>query len=74
LKQKKCVVVSFIFYFRKNAISLFKSKIDYGFFVIDESELDFYEQKCTEHYKFLSWQYRSDGHGGSKGGTLEECL
>jgi hypothetical protein len=47
---------------------------NYGFFVIDESELDFYEQKCSEHYKFLSWQSRSDGHGGSKGGTYEEYL
>lgn len=42
---------------------------NYGFFKIDESELEIYEQKCDEHYKFLSWQSRSDGHGGSKGGT-----
>ena len=47
---------------------------NYGFFVIDESELELYEQKCDEHYKFLSWQSRSDGHGGSKGGTYEEYL
>lgn len=47
---------------------------NYGFFEIDESELDVYEQKCNEHYKFLSWQSRSDGHGGSKGGTYEEYL
>ena len=28
---------------------------NYGFFEIDESELELYEQKCDEHYKFLSW-------------------
>ena len=47
---------------------------NYGFFEIDESELELYEQKCDEHYKFLSWQSRSDGHGGYKGGTYEEYL
>lgn len=47
---------------------------NYGFFEIDESEIEIYEQKCDEHYKFLSWQSRSDGHGGSKGGTYGEYL
>jgi len=47
---------------------------NYGFFPIDESEIDIYDQKCDEHYKFLSWQCRPDGHGGSKGGTYEEYL
>lgn len=45
---------------------------NYGFFAIDESEIETYEQKCDEHYKFLSWQCRSDG--GCKGGTYEEYL
>lgn len=48
--------------------------VNYGFFPIDESELDFYEHKSDDHYKFLSWQSRSDGHGGCKGGTYEEYL
>jgi len=25
-----------------------------------------------EYYEFLSWANRSDGHGGIKGGTIEE--
>jgi hypothetical protein len=47
---------------------------NYGFFTIEESQIETYEQKHNEHYKFLSWQSRSDGHGGSKGGTHEEYL
>ena len=47
---------------------------NYGFFAIEESEIETYEQKCDEHYKFLSWQSRSDGHGCSKGGAYEEYL
>lgn len=47
---------------------------NYGFFEIKESELEIYEKKRREYFKFLSWQSRSDGHGGSKGGTYEEFL
>lgn len=47
---------------------------NYDFFPIDESELDIYEEKCHEHYKFLGWLSRPDGHGGCKGGTYEEFL
>lgn len=28
--------------------------------------------KKKEYYEWLSWSCRSDGHGGSKGGTMEE--
>lgn len=47
---------------------------NYGFFAIDESEIKMYEKKSNEHYKFISWQNRPDGHGGVKGGTYEEYL
>lgn len=47
---------------------------NYGFFPISENELQMYEQKHDEYLKFSSWQSRSDGHGGSKGGTYEEYL
>lgn len=46
----------------------------YGFFPIEESEIKIYEQKNDDHCKFISWQTRSDGHGGIKGGTYEEYL
>ena len=43
---------------------------NYGFFPIDESEIEFYDKKHDEHYEFLNWQHRSDGHGDIKGGKL----
>lgn len=46
----------------------------YGFFPISEDEIPIYEKKCHEHYEFVSWQCRSDGHDGTKGGTYEEFL
>jgi len=46
---------------------------NYGFIPIDKSELKMYEHN-KEYHKFVSWQGRSDGHGGVKGGTYEEYL
>lgn len=46
----------------------------YGFFPIDESEIERYINKNDEYHKFISWQTRSDGHGGCKCGTYEEFL
>lgn len=43
-----------------------------GFFPIEEDEIPIYENKHNEYIKFISWQSRPDGHGGSKGGTFEE--
>ena len=47
---------------------------NYGFFPIEDSEVELYQKKSDDYYKFLSWQSRSDGHGGVKGGTYEEYL
>ncbi len=47
---------------------------NYDFFSIEENELEVYESKNNEYCKFISWQTRSDGHGGIKGGTYEEYL
>ena len=47
---------------------------NYDFFPIEESEIETYEKKSSDYYSFLSWQSRSDGHGGSKGGTQAEYL
>ena len=42
----------------------------YDFFPITESEIQTWEVHC----KYIIWSTRSDGHGGSKGGTFEEFL
>ena len=47
---------------------------NYDFFPIDEDEIEIYIVKNHEYHKFVSWQTRSDGHGGCKGGTYEEYL
>lgn len=46
----------------------------YDFFSIEEDEVEFYEEKCKFQMDFTIWQCRSDGHGGSKGGTMGEYL
>lgn len=47
---------------------------NYDFFPIDESDLQIWEDKNDFHNKYILWKSRSDGHGGSKGGTFEEFL
>jgi len=62
---------------RPNAMSHFTFENltqNYDFFPIREDELEFYEKKCDEHYSFLAWQNRPDGHGGIKGGTYREYM
>ena len=39
-----------------------------------EDDFPALEEKGKDYYEFISWQGRSDGHGGSKGGTREEFL
>lgn len=48
--------------------------IDGGWFPCEESELDEMKKKHDAHMDFVVWQCRSDGHGGRKGGTMEEYL
>ena len=47
---------------------------NYGFFAINESEIEVYEKKNNLYHKWMSWSSRSDGHGGTKGGTMEEYI
>jgi hypothetical protein len=47
---------------------------NYGFYPINESEIQEYEKKSKDYNKFRLWQDRSDGHGGIKGGTYDEYL
>jgi len=44
------------------------------FISIDNSELPAYEEKHQLYLDYTSWATRSDGHGGSKGGTMGEYL
>lgn len=39
-----------------------------------EEDLPKWEDHKKKYYEFVSWQSRSDGHGGIKGGTYEEFL
>jgi len=47
---------------------------NYGFFPIDDDEIPTYKKKNDDHWVFIIWQRRSDGHGGCKDGTYEEYL
>ena len=47
---------------------------NYGFYPIEKSEIPKYQKKSNEHYDFIVWQSRPDGHGGLKGGTYSEYL
>jgi hypothetical protein len=47
---------------------------NYEFFPIQENELPLYEEIEDVYTKYYSWSTRTDGHGGIKGGTLEEYV
>lgn len=47
---------------------------NYDFFPIEESELDDYQKKNELYMRYISWINRPDGHGGTKGGTMEEYI
>ena len=44
----------------------------YDFFPIDETQLDYYISKNREYLDYMKWYTRPDGHGGIKGGTMDE--
>jgi len=46
---------------------------NYDFIPIQDDELPEYEKKHELYTKNLNWDTRSDGHGGSKGGTMDKC-
>ena len=47
---------------------------NYNFFPIDEEKLALFEQFHSIYMDYINWASRSDGHGGSKGGTVIEFL
>jgi hypothetical protein len=46
----------------------------FDFFPIGENEIGKYEEMNRVYHQWMSWSLRSDGHGGVKGGTMEEYL
>lgn len=46
--------------------------ISHNFYEVTEEEFPELEKKRKEYYEFMAWHTRSDGHGGIKGGTMEE--
>lgn len=50
----------------------YESLLLYDFYEVQESDFDELKQKNKEYHEYMSWFTRSDGHGGIKGGTLEE--
>ena len=44
------------------------------FFQIGENEIPIYEEKHQQYMNYLKWFCIPDGHGGRKGGTMEEYL
>lgn len=47
---------------------------NYDFFPATEEELPEWEKKHRLYMDWLLWHCRPDGHGGRKGGTMEEYL
>lgn len=45
-----------------------------GFVPCTEAELPALKEKHDLYYEWVTWSGRSDGHGGCKGGTMEEYL
>jgi len=54
-----------------NSYDILKS---HGFIKCTESDFSWIREKHKTYYEYLSWSTRSDGHGGSKGGTMKEFL
>lgn len=45
---------------------------NYNFLPIKKSEIEKYKNLHDLYYDYRGWESRSDGHGGSEGGTMEE--
>ena len=50
----------------------YKQLMDADFIECGRDELDELKKKHDDHRDFISWQSRTDGHGGRKGGSREE--
>lgn len=50
----------------------YETLISCDFYPVTESDFERLAEIGKEYYEYISWSDRSDGHRGSKGGTLEE--
>ena len=60
---------------RPNAQSHFTFGVltnNFDFFPIEESMIEYYTEKNKEYLEYMKWYNRPDGHGGVKGGSIEE--
>jgi hypothetical protein len=48
--------------------------IGFGFIECQKEELQEVAEKHELHFDYISWSGRPDGHGGAKGGTMDEFL
>lgn len=46
--------------------------IDFGFYPVEEKDFIDLERIGKEYREYQNWASRPDGHGGVKGGTIEE--
>lgn len=46
----------------------------HGFLPCTEDDFGWLKIKHEQYYDYLSWTSRNDGHGGCKGGTMDEYL
>ncbi len=52
----------------------YETLIGHNFVPCTEDDFDWLKEKRELYYEYVAWASRSDGHGGSKGGTFEEFL
>lgn len=51
-----------------------ESLLNLDFEIVTEEDFARLKEKYDLYYEWLSWAGRSDGHGGSKGGSFEEFM
>jgi hypothetical protein len=50
-----------------------KDQLSYPMFEeVTEKDFPYLKKRMKEYYSYLAWANRNDGHGGCKGGTIEE--
>ena len=52
----------------------YETLVDHKFIPCNEEDLPALKEKEDLYYEWMSWSTRPDGHGGNKGGTMEQYL
>lgn len=50
----------------------YQTLLRHKFYPVTEEDFPKLKEKFDEYYEWFDWTNRSDGHGGVKGGTIEE--